>query len=116
MDAATWDNINKLRAWLDSEASLPPGTDPRIMRVLKIGEEFGEVVEAVHGALGANPRKGQSENGWDDVREELCDTAVTTLLALATVTAEPGKALDERLRFLVERNTQSVNAAATKVS
>lgn len=115
MDRPTWDNINALRAWLDSEASLPPGTDPRIMRVLKIGEEYGEVVEAVHGAVGANPRKGRSHT-WDDVQKELCDTAVTTLLALATLTPEPGKVLDERLRFLVERIDQSANSSATKVS
>lgn len=47
-------------------------------------EEVGEVSEAVTGALGANPRKGDS-HGWSDVEKELSDVIVTAVVALATI-------------------------------
>jgi NTP pyrophosphatase (non-canonical NTP hydrolase) len=72
------------------------------MRVLKIGEEFGEVAEAVHGAMGANPRKGASHT-WDDVHKELSDVAITALIALASLTSDAPKVFDERLQHIVER-------------
>ncbi|MBW8735645.1 MAG: hypothetical protein JF621_00415 [Streptomyces turgidiscabies] len=31
--------------------------------MLRISQELGEVAEALHGALGANPRKGASPGG-----------------------------------------------------
>lgn len=80
----------------------PAGQDRRILRVLKIGEEFGEVAEALHGALGANPRKGASHT-WQDVEKELCDVIVTSMVALASITADGEKTLDERLHHLVKR-------------
>lgn len=102
MDATTWDRIGLIRQWLDDEAPQAGGGDRRLLRVLKISEEVGEVAEALHGALGANPRKGASHT-WDDVRKELVDVAVTTLVALATLSEEPEKLFDERLRQLVGR-------------
>ncbi|MEU3690670.1 MazG-like family protein [Streptomyces narbonensis] len=41
----------------------------RLLRVLKIGEAYGEAVEALTGALGANPRKGASHD-WSHVEKE----------------------------------------------
>ncbi|NJP99091.1 hypothetical protein HCK00_00550 [Streptomyces sp. PLAI1-29] len=102
MDANTWTSIDKLRQWLDDQAGPSARQDRRLLRVLKIGEEFGEVAEAVHGALGANPRKGASHS-WGDVEKELCDVIVTSMVALASITPEGEKALDDRLRHLVAR-------------
>jgi len=102
LDGNTWASVERLRQWLDDEAPSVSAGDPRLLRVLKIGEEFGEVAEALHGALGANPRKGASHT-WDDVNKELCDVIVTSMVALATVTPDAEKLLDERLHHLVNR-------------
>lgn len=102
MDGTAWDGVERLRDWLDAEASPAAAGDVKLLRVLKIGEEFGEVAEAVHGALGANPRKGASHT-WDDVHKELCDVIVTSMVALASCTPDAQKLLEERLRHLVDR-------------
>lgn len=98
MDANTWAGVDQIRGWLDAQQT---GQDRRLLRVLKIGEEFGEVAEAVHGAMGANPRKGPLT--WDDVRMELCDVLVTTLVALSTISDDPARDFDARLEHLVAR-------------
>lgn len=102
MEDRTWEQIGRLRKWLDDEAAQSSAADVRLLRVLKIGEEYGEVAEALHGALGANPRKGASHT-WDDVQKELIDVAVTTLVALHTLTPDASKLFDERLDHLVRR-------------
>ncbi|OIJ88494.1 MazG-like family protein [Streptomyces colonosanans] len=103
MDARDWDRVAWLRNWLDENADDAANRDTvRLLRVLKIGEEFGEVAEAVHGALGANPRKGASHT-WDDVNKELCDVIVTAMVALSTCTPDPERALSEHLDHLVRR-------------
>ncbi|MBP5874290.1 hypothetical protein F3K20_06635 [Streptomyces scabiei] len=48
------------------------------VRVLKISQELGEVAEALHGALGANPRKGASHD-WGDVPKGFADVIVTAM-------------------------------------
>jgi len=102
MEANAWASIEKIRHWLDDDGNTASERDRLLLRVLKIGEEYGEVSEAVHGVLGANPRKGASHT-WEDVQKELCDVVVTTMVALATVTPDAQKTLDDRLRHLVER-------------
>lgn len=98
---ATWDGVQKLRGWLDGEDQAAAG-DVKLLRVLKIGEEFGEAAEAITGALGANPRKGNSHS-WQDVEKELSDVIVTAMVALATITPEAEKVLDARVQGLLER-------------
>ncbi|MFJ6659656.1 MazG-like family protein [Streptomyces sp. NPDC091377] len=102
MDTTTWDQICRIREWLDDETPQTGDEDRRLLRILKISEEVGEVAEALHGALAANPRKGASHT-WDDVRKELCDVAVTTLVALATLTEKPDAEFEGRLKQLVDR-------------
>ncbi|MET8609861.1 MazG-like family protein [Streptomyces misionensis] len=104
MGDRAWEQVDRLRKWLDDEAAETGPADVRLLRVLKIGEEFGEVVEAVHGALGANPRKGHSHT-WDDVKEELADVIVTAMVALGTIAPDGDgrRVLDERLDHLVAR-------------
>ncbi|WP_327434777.1 MazG-like family protein [Streptomyces sp. NBC_01236] len=98
----TWTRVGQLRKWLDEEAAPAAAGDVRLLRVLKIGEEYGEVAEALHGALGANPRKGASHT-WADVEKELSDVIVTAMVALATISPDAEKLLDDRLQHLVER-------------
>ncbi|MDX2562678.1 hypothetical protein DEJ45_19685 [Streptomyces venezuelae] len=97
----TWDGVRKLRGWLDEKDQAAAG-DVRLLRVLKIGEEFGEAAEAITGALGANPRKGNSHT-WEDVAKELCDVIVTAQVALLTINPEAEKVLDARVQRLLER-------------
>jgi NTP pyrophosphatase (non-canonical NTP hydrolase) len=102
MDESTWELVARLSDWLDAEAPVS-GDMAKAMRVLKIGEEFGEVAEALHGVMGTNPRKGASHT-WDDVHEELCDVAITSLIALASLTPHARKVFEERLRHIADRS------------
>ncbi|MFF2612409.1 MazG-like family protein [Kitasatospora sp. NPDC058046] len=102
MEDELWGRVGKLRTWLDDQADEVPVADVRLLRILKVGEEFGEASEAVHGALGANPRKGRSHT-WGDVESELADVIVTAMVALDTISGDGRAVLAERLRYLVER-------------
>ncbi|MCI3277673.1 MazG-like family protein [Streptomyces cylindrosporus] len=102
MDATTWELVHRLVGWLDDQSPVQ-GDMAKAMRVLKIGEEFGEVAEALHGVMGANPRKGTSHT-WDDVHKELSDVAITALIALASLTPDAQKLFDERLQQIGERS------------
>jgi phosphoribosyl-ATP pyrophosphohydrolase len=83
MDTPTWDTIDALATWLDTGSPVSPETR-RILQILKITEEAGEVAEAVIGATGQNPRKGFSHT-WEDVERELCDVIITAMVALTRV-------------------------------
>ncbi|MGW0086538.1 MazG-like family protein [Streptomyces sp. NPDC003393] len=102
MGDRTWDQVERLRGWLDEHTAPEIAQNITLWRVLKIGEEFGEAVEALHGATGANPRKGESHS-WSNVEKELVDVIVTAMVALHTVSADPEKAFAERLDHLVDR-------------
>ncbi|MEU8782036.1 MazG-like family protein [Streptomyces sp. NPDC048637] len=52
------------------------------LQVLKIAEETGEASQAVIGARGTNPRKGDSHT-WQDVHAEVADVIITGMVALA---------------------------------
>ncbi|MFE0137955.1 hypothetical protein ACFWY6_41340, partial [Streptomyces sp. NPDC059037] len=71
--------------------------DARLLRVLKISEELGEVAEALHGALGANPRKGPSHD-WGDVAKELADVIVTAMVALDTMSGGGAAVVERQLQ------------------
>lgn len=78
----TAQKIAALSDWIGD--SYPPGLDEEAhlwRRTAKVGEEYGEVVEAMLGALGENPRKGVT-NGFDKVEYELLDVATSALGAL----------------------------------
>ena len=89
MQPSDWETVGELVAWLDEESPVGPETD-RLLRVMKLSEEVGEVSQAVIGVLGQNPRKGVTHS-WEDVQAELCDVIVTAMVALTTLTADaPG--------------------------
>ena len=82
-----------LSQWIDAGNA---HRDPEAVtwgRLAKIGEEFGEVIEAWIGATGQNPRKGQTHT-FSDVAEELLDVAVTALGALEHLTEHEGLSLE----------------------
>lgn len=81
-----WTSLDDL--WTRLEATREhAGREGVLLRVLKLSEEVGEVAEAVIGTTGQNPRKGVTHT-WDDVQSELCDVAITALVALRTLTPE----------------------------
>jgi hypothetical protein len=59
-------------------------------RVAKISEEHGEVIAALIGATGQNPRKGVTHK-YQDVVQELLDVAVTALAAVEHMTGNHGE-------------------------
>ncbi|MGA4960248.1 MazG-like family protein [Streptomyces lavendulocolor] len=97
MKVDTWEYVTRLRKWLDTEAASTSVQDARLLRVLKISEELGEVAEALHGALGANPRQGAS-HGWGDVVKELADVIVTAAVALDTVSGDGAAVVEQQLQ------------------
>ncbi|MCH0567060.1 MazG-like family protein [Streptomyces sp. MUM 2J] len=100
--AALWDTVDALWAWL--EAGQPHGgREGLLLRVLKLSEEVGEVAQAVIGATGQNPRKGTTHT-WDDVRSELCDVAVTALVALRTLTPDAHEVFTRHLEAVARRS------------
>ncbi|KOX33392.1 hypothetical protein ADL06_09335 [Streptomyces sp. NRRL F-6491] len=86
---------------MDEEDQAAAG-DVRLLRVLKIGEEFGEAAEAITRALGAKPRKGDSHTS-EDVERQLCGVIVTAQVALLAINPEAEKVLDARVQGLLER-------------
>ncbi|WP_413808082.1 MazG-like family protein [Streptomyces sp. OE57] len=102
MAERTWEQVGRIRKWLDEEAPDATPADVRLLRVLKVGEEYGEIAEALHGALGANPRKGHSHS-WQDVEKELVDLIVTGMVALDTIAPDARQTFEERLDALVDR-------------
>ncbi|SEG85726.1 hypothetical protein SAMN05216223_116126 [Actinacidiphila yanglinensis] len=102
MNDSTWTTVDQLKQWLDDKDGVAPET-ARLMRILKLQEELGEVAEAVMGAMGTNPRKGASHT-WDDVESEVCDVILSGMVLLATLTPDAGKKFDERLSIIAERS------------
>lgn len=94
-----------LSRWIDDSNA---GRDPEAIlwgRVAKVSEEGGEVVAALIGATGQNPRKGVTHT-MDDVVEELLDVVVTGLAAVEHITGNTGRSLhllDFKLQRLAER-------------
>ncbi|MEU6771546.1 MazG-like family protein [Streptomyces sp. NPDC046759] len=98
---ALWPTIDEL--WSRLEASRAhPGTEGLLLRILKLSEEVGEVAEAVIGATGQNPRKGVTHT-WEDVQGELCDVAITALVALRTLTPQAQGVFEAHVKGVGER-------------
>ena len=94
MSTTGGDNLNALSKWID-EANAHRDTEAQIWgRVSKIAEENGEVIEALIGYLGANPRKGQTHD-IGHVRKELFDVAVTALGAACHLAGNRTDAIQE---------------------
>lgn len=74
-------------------------------RTAKLAEECGEVMEALIGYTGDNPRKGK-HCSLADVQTELCDVILTAMCALHTITkdvATEARLVNERIAFVYNR-------------
>ncbi|MEU6281433.1 MazG-like family protein [Streptomyces sp. NPDC047028] len=97
-----WTSVDDL--WTRLEATRAhAGREGVLLRILKLSEEIGEVAEAVIGATGQNPRKGVTHS-WDDVQSELCDVAITALIALRTLTPEARTVFEGHLERVRRRS------------
>ncbi|MEU1042898.1 MazG-like family protein [Streptomyces sp. NPDC005907] len=107
-----WATIDDLHTWLDDHRT-HDGREELLLRMLKLTEEVGEVAQAVIGAAGHNPRKGTSHS-WDDVRAELCDVAITALVALRTLTPDARETFAAHLAGVRERSLGVTGAEARR--
>ncbi|MFD9432734.1 MazG-like family protein [Streptomyces sp. NPDC060002] len=97
-----WATVDALWTWLESHGA-HGGREGLLLRMLKLSEEVGEVAQAVIGATGQNPRKGVTHT-WEDVQGELCDVAITALVALRTLTPEAETVFAGHLARVAERS------------
>lgn len=102
----TWDVIERLAARLEDHSSALPVDQRRVLQILKITEEAGEVAEAVFGATGQNPRKGHTHT-WEDVHSEVCDVIITAMVTLARLTPEARKTFAVHLEKIINRDLAS---------
>lgn len=92
--------IARLSAWLDQ--SNGTGDHETAMRLMKLSEETGEVMQAYIGYVGQNPRKGVTHTR-QDVADELIDVVVTALVALHRFSDDPEMAFAEKLDRIADR-------------
>jgi hypothetical protein len=86
--------IRALSEWIDNGPSYV-GLDSEAhtwRRLGKVGEEFGEVIEAWLGVIGENQRKGKF-GSMDDVNTELLDVATCALAAVEHNTGNEGRSV-----------------------
>lgn len=98
---ADWDTIRRLVAWLDQANGT--GEHETAMRLMKLTEEAGEVMQAYIGTVGQNPRKGVTHTRAD-VADELCDVIVTAMVALHRFTDDPEKHLAAKIQKIADRS------------
>jgi NTP pyrophosphatase (non-canonical NTP hydrolase) len=108
MDDA-WGTIEEIVEWLDGGSTLGPEIK-KLIRIMKLTEEAGEVTQAVIGTLGQNPRKGVTHT-WEDVQAELCDVIVTAMVALTTLTPDARETFDGHLARVASRSLGTPSAA-----
>lgn len=99
----TWNVIERLAARLEDHGSALPVDQRRILQILKITEEAGEVAEAVFGATGQNPRKGHTHT-WQDVEAEVCDVIITAMVTLARLTPEARETFATHVEKIINRD------------
>ena len=80
----------------------PDGDKGAMARIIKIGEELGEVSDAFLGCRGFNKRKGVT-NPENKVADELCDVAVTALVALRDWSDNPDAVFAEAVQRIARR-------------
>ncbi|MER7516519.1 MazG-like family protein [Streptomyces sp. NPDC126499] len=98
MNTSPWETIGRLAELftsLDTARGIP-AEQQWTLQVLKVAEEVGESAQAVIGAWATNPRKGQSHT-WQDVQEEIADTAITSLVTLHRMLGDEAPAFFDAL-------------------
>ena len=109
--------IASLSDYFDAHLIDIKGASPEYVlyaRTAKLMEECGEVMEAVIGYTGDNPRKGVYAT-THDITSELCDVVLTALCALHSITGDQsmvaGK-VNQRIAFVYDRMFSERNTDA----
>jgi NTP pyrophosphatase (non-canonical NTP hydrolase) len=92
-DTIDWQAIVGIDNWLDNSVSADYHNQPLAQdwaRVGKVIEELGEVIRALIGYTGQNPRKGTTHSK-QEMLDELADTAITAILAMEHFTKNPAE-------------------------
>ena len=101
-------DIAAIDMWIDSNTPPAFKANPILAlygRVAKVGEESGEVMQALIGATGQNPRKGFSHT-IDDVTSELADVVLTALCAIQHITkndTETMRIVENKISAVIQR-------------
>ncbi|MGW7001348.1 MazG-like family protein [Streptomyces sp. NPDC054933] len=98
--ACFWPTIADLVSWLDGENGR--SDHETAMRLMKLSEEAGEVMQAYIGMTGQNPRKGVTHTEAD-VADELCDVIVTAAVALHLFSDDPAGHLGRKVAKIAAR-------------
>ncbi|KWT63165.1 hypothetical protein ADL21_04510 [Streptomyces albus subsp. albus] len=93
-------HVRAVTAWLDAHNGT--GEDETAARLLKVGEELGEAVQAYLGSTGQNPRKGITHTRAD-VAAELCDVILAAAVSLGNFTDDPAHTLNAVVRTRSDR-------------
>jgi len=97
---STYSHIHrKIRDYQD-DYSVVDGGDA--LRLMKLSEEVGEVMEAFIGYSGGNKRKGRNKSEMD-IAHELTDVIITAMVALYDWVEDPQAYLDSKLNALRAR-------------
>lgn len=95
-----WAAARRSVAWLD--ATNGRGEHETAMRLMKLVEEAGEVMQAYIGMVGQNPRKGLTHKR-EDVAAEVCDVMLTAAVALHLFADDPEAVMAEHAGRVVRR-------------
>ncbi|MER5481543.1 MazG-like family protein [Streptomyces sp. NPDC002734] len=106
-----WESVEDLWTWIDRNNTRPREQEV-LLAVLKLSEEVGETAQAVIGAMGHNPRKGVTHD-WEDVRAELCDVALSALIALRVLTPDASREFTAHVEG-VRRRSAAVEAGKAR--
>lgn len=95
-----WNAVREFTAYLNSVNGLDQME--QILRIVKVGEELGEVQQAVIGWTGQNPRKGVTHS-VDDVVLELADVAITAMVAIQSLGRDAEDVVEARANLIHKR-------------
>ncbi|MFI9231343.1 MazG-like family protein [Streptomyces rimosus] len=99
-EVTLFSHVRAVTAWLDAHNGT--GEDETAARLLKVGEELGEAVQAYLGTTGQNPRKGITHT-LADVAAELCDVILAAAVSLGNFTDDPAHTLNTVVRTRSDR-------------
>ncbi|WP_433227575.1 hypothetical protein [Actinomadura formosensis] len=97
----TWATIGGLVTWLDTEAAAT-GDTARLLRILKMYEETGEVCGALEDVTA--PAHGPGRHTWEDAQNRLGDTIFRAMIVLTLLTPDAEKLFTSRLARIAERS------------
>jgi hypothetical protein len=106
VDTTAWERVERLRGWLDTEATAASAGDVRLLRVLKISKEVGEVAELCTApsapTRGREPQRQDSASRWPNARPCMRHTPIPIMCMPKSNIRNNGKdAMGKRLKAVL---------------